>query len=332
MKYNHTIIHEGKECNAVEIIRKLNLNQTVYYNQRKKGISAQEAFLHCWNLKQVVTIKQIAKETQISSTAIRRGFQKGLSLEEIEETQQEKKTKEFQMLEYLRKIGLPLEYNSLTDFCNREQLNWVKIYKRIQKGMNLYDAVKSSLTITTTKSNTNVYFDIQLKSIAQKYKLDPNKINFWLRKGFNSQETIKREVFARTFSTLKKSGNRIAYLWKVYQNEFLKGIDIQDKVTDRELESFVISYNRMEHIKRDLRYYEFLEGVGISAYQLLSLDERVQDVLLTDPNVSFALSELYYILDFEHGLMSEFTYIEKYHVWVYSGNREVLKKLKKPSD
>ena len=112
---------------------------------------------------------------------------------------------------------------------------------------------------------------------------------------------------------------------------FLKGEDIQNKITEEELESFVVSYNRMEHIKRDLVYYEFLESVGISKYQLLSLDGRVQNVLLTDPNVSFTLSELYYILDFDNGLMSEFTYVGAHHLWVYSGNREVLKKLKKPS-
>lgn len=336
MKYNHTIIHDGKKCNAVEIIRKLNLNQTVYYNQRKKGISAQEAFLHCWNLKQVVTIKQIAKETQISSTAIRRGFHKGLSLKEIQDAHQEKKEKkekEFQTLEYLRKIGLPLEYNSLTDFCNQEQLNMIRVYKEIQKGMNLYEAVEQSLILKEGYvGRSTKYFGVQLKSIAQKYKLDHNQINFWLRKGYSFQEAIEKEVFARTFATFGNDVRKFQYLWKVYQNEFLKGIDIQDKVTDRELESFVVSYNRMEHIKRDLKYYEFLEGVGISAYQLLSLDERVQDVLLTDPNATFTLSELYYILDFEHGLMSEFTYIEKHNVWVYSGNKEVLKKLKKPSD
>lgn len=331
MKYDHTIVHDGKECNAVEIIRKLNLNQTVYYNQRKKGMSAQDAFLYCLHLKNKIPIAQFAKEKEISQKAIGRGFQKGLSLEEIEEALRKKKEKEFESLEYLRKIGLPLEYNSLTDFCNREQLNWIKIYKRIQKGMNLYNAVKNSFTITT-KNDANIYSGIQLKSIAQKYRLDSHKINFWIRKGYNSQEAIEKEVFARTFSTFGIVGGKFQYLWKLYQNEFLKGMDIQDKVTERELESFIVSYNRMEHIKRDLRYYEFLEGVGISAYQLLNLDERVQNVLLTDPNVSFTLSELYYILDFEQGLMNEFTYVEQHHVWVYSGNREVLKKLKKPSN
>ena len=43
----------------------------------------------------------------------------------------------------------------------------------------------------------------------------------------------------------------------------------------------------------------------------------------------FTLSELYYILDFENGLMKEFLYIKEYGMWVYKGNKDVLKKIKK---
>lgn len=331
MKYDHTIIHEGKECNAVEVIKEQDLNQSVYYTRRKEGMSAQEAFLYCWNLKHHVTIEQFTKESKISKKAIYRGINKKMSLEEIKGNLKRKREKEFQTLEYLRKIGLPLEYNSLTDFCNREQLNLGVVHYGIQEGMNLYEAVQQSFAINF-RGNTNMYLNIQLKAIAQKYKLDSNRLNFWLRKGFSYQEAIEKDVFARIFSVFNYSGVKYANLWKIYKNAFLEGVNIQDKVMDRELESFVVSYNRMEHIKRDLRYYAFLEGVGIAAYQLLSLDERVQNVLLTDPNISYTLSELYYILDFEHGLMSDFTYVLPYQVWVYNGNREVLKKLKKPSN
>lgn len=333
MKYDK-VIYDETEFKALEIIKKLELCKTTYYNHRVKGMSAQDAFLHCLNLKnksQRSIIKKIAEETKISPKTISKGFRNNMSQEEIVKVQQQKKEKEFQTQEYLRKIGLPLKYNSLTDFCIQEQLNIGKVYSEIQKGMNLYDAVRNSLVIKVRSSET-IYCGVLLSSIAKKYRLDSQRLSFWLRKGYDHLEAIEKEVFARTFSKFENDVRKFQYLWKIYQNEFLKGINMQDKVTDRELESFVVSYNRMEHIKRDLRYYKFLEGVGISAYQLLSLDERVQDVLLTDSNVSFTLSELYYILDFEQGLMSEFTYIEKYHVWVYSGNREVLKKLKKPSD
>ncbi len=333
---DRTVIHEGKEYQILKIFKELDLNRTVYYNKRKKGLSAQEAFKYCLDLKQKatnVTIKQISKETKISTNAISRGFHKGMSQEEIVKYQKEKKEKEAQTLEYLREIGLPLEYASLTDFCNREQLNLTRIHKGIQKGMNLYDAVQDSLIIRENNLGRSAkYFGVQLRSIAQKYKLDSNQLNFWLRKGFSYQEAIEKEVFARTFSAFKNDVRKFQYLWKIYQSEFLKGLDIQDKVTDKELESFVVSYNRMEHIKRDFIYYQFLEGIGISAYKLLSLDERVQNVLLTDSDVSFTLSELYYILDFDQGLMKDFTYIESHQVWVYSGNREVLRKLQKSSD
>ncbi len=328
MKYDNTIIYNGKECNALEVIRKLGLNHTIYYKKRKEGLSAQEAFLYCWNYKHHVTIKNIAEKANVSAKVMSRGLRNGLSKEE----QQEKREKRIQTLKYLREIGLPKEYNSLTDFCNREQLNMSVIYKQIQNGLNLYEAVQNSFFIKEVNVRKSAkLFGVQLKSIAQKYKLDPNQINFWIRNGFDYQDAIEREVFTRIFG-FNTNGWRTINLWKIYQNEFLKDVDIQDKVTDEELENFVIIYNRMKHIKKDFVYYEFLESVGISVYQLLSLDERVQDVLLIDANVSFTLSELYYILDFEHGFMSEFTYIETHHMWIYSGNREVLKKIKKPSD
>lgn len=317
MKYDHTIIHEGKECNAVEVLKELDLNQSVYYSQRKKGLSAQDAFLYCLNYKHHVTIKNIAEKANVSVKIMSRGFRNGMSEEEIIDYQKEMKEKKLQTLNYLREIGLPKEYNSLTDFCNREQLNMSIIYKKIQKGLNLYEAVQNSLVIKEGCVRKSAkLFGVQLKSIAQKYKLDPNQINFWKRNGFDYQDAIEREVFTRIFGFIT-NGWRTFNLWEIYQNKFLKGVDIQDKVTDSELESFVTIYNRMKHIKKDFVYYEFLESVGISVYQLLSLDERVQDVLLTDANVSFTLSELYYILDFEHGLMSEFTYIETHHMWVY---------------
>lgn len=334
IKYeDRTVIHEGKEYKVLKIIKELGLNEMTYYNQRKKGMTAQDAFLHCLNLKNKIKVKKVSEENQISKTAIYRGVNNNLPSAEIIKKVNEKKEKDFQTLEYLREIGLPLEYNSLTDFCNQERLNMIRVYKGIQKGMNLYKAVQNSLIIDRyVVEKSAKYYGVQLKSIAQKYGLDSNQLNVWLRKGFNYQEAIERELFARIFSALKKSGNRIVYLWKIYQNEFLKGLDFQKKVTDDELQCFMLSYARMEHIKRDLMYYEFLEGVNIPVYKTGSLDERVQDVLLTDPNVTFTLSELYYILDFENGLMKDFTYVEPHHVWVYSGNREVLKKLKKPSN
>lgn len=88
----------------------------------------------------------------------------------------------------------------------------------------------------------------------------------------------------------------------------------------------------MEHIKRDLFYYAFLETIDVTRYRFFDLDFCVQQVLLNNEKLPFTLSELYYILDFENGLMKDFTFLEEQQVWVYNGNREVLKKLKKPSN
>lgn len=61
--------------------------------------------------------------------------------------------------------------------------------------------------------------------------MDANQVNFWLRKGYSYEEAIEREVFARTFSAFKNDVRRFQYLWKIYKNEFLNGIDIENKIT-----------------------------------------------------------------------------------------------------
>lgn len=168
VKYDNTIFYEGKECNALEIIRKLELCENTYYYQRKKGVSAQDAFDHCRNLKNKITLRQTSEETKISQNVIRKGFRNGHSIDEIKLEQQKKKEKEFQILEYFRKVGLPLDYESLTDFCNCEKLSLAKVYKRIQKGLNLYDAVQESFVINdkSLKNTKYIYYGVQLKSIA----------------------------------------------------------------------------------------------------------------------------------------------------------------------
>ncbi len=86
----------------------------------------------------------------------------------------------------------------------------------------------------------------------------------------------------------------------------------------------------MEHIKRDLLYYAFLETIDVAKYRFFDLDYRVQQVILNNEKLPFSLNELYYILDFEQGLMKDFTFLEEQQVWVYTGNREILKKLRLP--
>lgn len=326
------VIYEGKEYRALEIIKKLRIPNRTYYRQREKGMTSQEAFLYCLHSKQRITVVKAIKETKISKKTIYKGLHNNMSLDEIKKAKQNKEAKEFQTLEYLRQIGLPLEYNSLTDFCNRESLNMVRIYKGIQKGMNLYDATQNSLTLYTKKKIKYIYNGVSLRALAQKYTLDVNRLNFWLRKGYSYLEAIEKEVFARTFTSFENIMKRFTYLWEIYKNEFLKSLDIQTKVTDKELQAFISIYSRMEHIKRDLFYYAFLETIDVTRYRFFDLDFCVQQVLLNNEKLPFTLSELYYILDFENGLMKDFTFLEEQQVWVYNGNREVLKKLKKPSN
>lgn len=330
---NDKIIYNEKEYRALDILKKLEISYSTYYSRRIKGQTAQEAFLYCLQLKERLNIKEFGEKNKINLKTAYKSVHNNMTFEEIIIDQKEKKEKSLQKLEYFRKIGLPLEYNSLTDFCRKEQLNMIQIYKCIQKGMNLYEAVQYSLTFFPKKDIKYVCYGISFKSIGQKYRLDTNKLNFWIRKGFHYDEAIEKEVFARTFFDLKNDVRKFNYLWNLYQNEFLKGRDIQKKVTNSELQCYINSYNQMQHIKRDFIYYEFLESVGISRYKMLKLDDRVQNTLLDDPNIDFSLTELYYILDFEQGLMKDFTYTNDYHYWFYTGNKEeVLKKLKKSSD
>lgn len=323
------VFYEDKEYDALNLLEKLDIPNRTYYRLRKDGISPQNAFLHCLSLKSKITKEQAMKKAKVSKKTLYKGFHNDMSLEEIKKAKEEKIEKDLQKLEHLRNIGLPLEYNSLTDFCNQEGLNMMRVYKGIQKGMNLYVAVQNSLILYTKKSIKYICNGVSLRSLAQKYTLDSNRLNFWLRKGYSYIDAIEKEVFARTFSSsVSNDIKRFTDLWEIYKNEFLQEINIQDKVTDSELQAFVLIYNRMKHIKRDLFYYAFLETIDVAEYRFYDLDYRVQQVILNNEKLPFNLNELYYILDFEQGLMKDFTFLEEQQVWVYNGNREVLKKLR----
>ena len=254
------------------------------------------------------------------------------SLQTIVEEQREKKEIQAENLAYLHKIGLPVEYSSLVQFCKEEKLKMSIVFNNIQKGMNLYDAVLYSLEIKENYKFNNVYTfcGIQLISFASKYSLDYNQMIRWIKKGYSYEEAIEREVFARSIS--KNIGGRINYLWNIYQKQFSinKVVNLSSILTE-ELQIFIKCYSWMQKIKRDLIYYQFLEKINILFYSSMTLDERVQTILLNSENMLFSLCELYYILDFEEGFMNDFVYLQEAKFWVYRGNREVLKKLKKPS-
>ena len=328
------VIYNEKEYRALEIIKILGLSRALYYRNRDLGLSPQEAFISIiknkekkeqrGNLKPI----EIAKKNNISIHAIYKGLYRGLSVEDITKKQQANKIKEKENLEYLRKIGLPDEYDNLNDFCVNERLSIRLVDYYIKNGWNLYDAVLNSLNLKKVSNKISKYciYGVQLNAIALKNSLDINSIRALIRRGFDYEDAIERVVFANVFA--KNLGSKFNILWNIYHNEFLNNIDIKTKVSSEELDNFIIIYNIITHIKKELIYYQFLENINIDKFRLLDLDTRVKIALKTD-NMLFTLSELYYILDFENGLMKEFLYIKEYGMWVYKCNRDVLKKIKK---
>lgn len=331
------VVYNGVEVNAYKQLKAFGYSLSFYYRRRNLGMSPQEAFDACISFheqKRNICIKEEAKKNNVSSRVLLKELRNNKPLQTIVEEQREKKAIQVENLAYLRKIGLPQEYSSLVQFCKEEKLKMVAVFHNIQHGMNLYDAVLSSLEIRENYisiNNVYIFCGIQLVSLASKYSLDYNQMIRWLKKGYDYIHAIEREVFARCIS--KNIGGRINYLWNIYQEQFSvnKTVDLS-LISTEELQIFVKCYSWMQSIKRDLIYYQFLEKINILFYSIMTLDKRVQTLLLNSEDISFSLCELYYILDFEEGLMQDFVYLQEAKFWVYRGNREVLRKLKKPNN
>ncbi len=330
MKWNESVNYNGKQENVLQLIKELEIPSQTYYDKRNLGWTAQEAFDYCLQLKNKktngLTIAKLGRKNHISSKTIYRGLKHGKTLDTIISEQQEAKKLEEVFLEKLRKQGLPMEHENVHEFLVKQGLNSSSVYINMQKGMNLYDAIASSFGKQHVRNTKHIFLGIQLKSLCQKYGLSDRIVNELIQKGNNYFSAIERTVFNQCFSY--NLTNRANYLWNIYQNYFLKGIDIPEECNINEdiLNSFTKSYYRMEDMKTDFRYYEFLSGINIALLETLSIEERVSNVYRED--LSFTSSELYYILDFEHGLMSDFMYLEEQNMWVYKGNQQILEKLK----
>ena len=125
-------------------------------------------------------------------------------------------------------------------------------------------------------------------------------------------------------------GNRINYLWQNYHLFFIQGLEKPEGITKEEWICFGKCYERTKQIQKEFTYYHFLEQIPILEFRNLSLENRVCKVL-KDFKTLFTLEELYFILDFDHGFMKDFDYIEEHQLWVYRGNKEALQVLKKSS-
>ena len=329
------IIYQNMIYRVYDLLKKQELSIDVYRMKRKEGLSIEEAFQHCIRVKKrqmcrkEKNVLEIAKTSGFSKKVFYEGLYQNKSIEQIVNEQKQKRNQNEEYLNYLYAIGLPKDYTSLTEFCNQNSLNAGLVQKNIQNGMDLYNAVLYSFEKNHMSSNKYVYLGIQLKSLAQKYQLDYMKICFWLRNGKNYKEAIERTIFTKSF--YKNIGGRANYLWKYYQTEFLQNKKSDDIITDEELIALTDYYLKIEKIRKDFLYYSFLSKLSISEYKELNIDDRVKKVLVSHDFIPFTLSELYYLLDFENGLMTDFSFLEDLNIWVYNGNREVLQRLKKPS-
>lgn len=334
------VIYLGKQKRALEWIQELELSRKLYYKKRNLGMNAQEAFEHCLVVKKKSesnknrpVIAQISRENQIASKTIYKGLNEGKTIEEVICERKYEKQEDEKLLAELRKQGLPQKYKNLYDFCIKEGLNYNVIFQKIQNGENLYDAVRSSFNIGAGRNKKLFYHGISLKAICQKYHLNYAEINS-IRKASGSIEyAIERNIFNQAFS--KNLGRNANTLWEVFTRFFVTGNleNFPGKIEDSILNSFTLAYYQIQCIKRDFAYYQFLEEWDILFLKTDIVDERVKYVLEHTENVldRFSLNELYFIFDFENGLMKDFEYVELNgkSEWLYNNvNHEVLRMLK----
>lgn len=338
MKWMQDIVfYEEKEYQARFLIKKLGLSDITYRNKRREGWGSQKAFEHCLALKRrknylkKFNISQLAKVKKVSLQAIYKNIDNEnfsdtlLSFDALEE-----KRNNFQIL--LSSQDLLSEYNTINEFCIGEGLNACTVYQNLKSGMSLYDAVSKSFSLQFSRNMKNIYLGILVKSLAQKYRLDYDSIQCFFRKTHDYLFAFHQDVFKRVFSNYSVKKKQM--LWQVYFNSFLNDISIlsSDDVDEEILNLFFKVYWNFQSIQRDFSYYQFLTTFSIPDYTSLSVDERVASFVVRFSTLPFSLEEMYYILDFEQGLMQDFIYYEKKNVWIYKGNREVLKRLKKPSN
>lgn len=328
------ITYNNEEKRALNAINEFGLQRKLYYKKRNLGMSAQEAFEHCIKVnekqKKHVNVQKIAADHDVSAKAIYTGFHKEQNIDEIIMNYQIKKRKDEEMKFRLQEQGMPVEFNCLFEFCIKEKLNYDSVYKNIQKGMSLYDAVSSSFERKQVFKKY-VCFGIQLKSLCQENGLDYDSVSRIYRDSKDYQYAFERAIFNQSF--MRALGKKNEYYWNIYKNEFLTG-NSKDTLDEEKLNHFTEICYRTLKLNRKLNYYQFLSNMNISELMNYPLDERVRMVLLSIHNIPFSLNELYFILDFENGLMKNFSYwIEKdKRIWIFDGNKEVLRKIKRPSN
>ena len=339
MKWMQDIVFfDGKEQKVRFLIKILKLSSTTYRNKRREGWSAQKAFEHCRALKKRkeylknVNVKKLSEEKNVSLQAIYKSLNNEKEPAEILASYEDLKKKREDFHSLLSSQDAISQYKSIYEFCIQEGLNVSSVYQNLASGMTFYEAVLNSFSMQLGNNVKNIYLGILVKSLAQKYRLDYEAIQFIFRKTHDYVLSFHKVLFHQVFADY--SINKKKILWKIYMESFLNDCSVipMDVINDHVLNLFFQVYWNFQSIQKDFNYYQFLTTISIPDYISLSIDERVACLLQKFATLPFSLEEMYFILDFEHGLMQDFVYHKLKNIWVYKGNREVLKKLKKPSD
>ena len=326
------VFYEGEYRKVKLLIQEFELSLATYRNKRKLGWEPQKSFEHCLALKKKkeelkkLNIDAIAKKYGVTSQAIYKRLGEGKEISEIVSHLEIRNQKKEKIFNQFQKLEISNQYKDFYDFCIQEGLSTSSIYKNLADGMNLYDAIAYSF-IGNPKNIKYIFHGILLKSLCQKYCLNYDTVQFLFRKTQNYEFTFMKAVFNQIF--LKNFEKNREELWKIYIYSDLGDINFSKEIVDDKIiQLFFQVYWRCQALQKDFLYYQFLNTLDISFLISLNLEDRVRSVLSTVETFSFSLKELYFILDFEMGLMQDFAFLEKKNIWVYKGNRRVLEKLK----
>lgn len=283
----------GREINAFELLESFEIPYKYYINKRDKGYKPDQAFLLAqeYNQKRKNIVNLINEDNPLIIDGER--------------------------------------YDTLYSFCVGNGLNYSIIYEYLLEGMDLYEAVKLSLDVKTNQVKYK-WAGVSVKSICEKFHLCYATVIAPIRyKEGNVIYAIEKEILSQA---LKIKSIAFREYWRIYRETILlKMKDIHEfRLNSKILEGFSDAYYRTQIVLKELNYYTFLDRMR-RKYDLdaMSVDERVQLMLNEDNN--YSLHELYYIMDYENGLMEGYQQytIKGENVWIYKGNVQILERLKK---
>lgn len=289
------IIYNNRECKVMDLLDDLQIPHKYYYMNRSSGEPPSLAFYYAKDLVERRNRVQNVVENELSNFDGKK-------------------------------------YETLHAFCTDNGLDGNFIYEKIGDGESLSTAVELSFNQRpkTIKHNWN---GIYLRYLFLKYKLDEDSTfkYFKLCEG-DLFKAIEMQVFLQT---MKVTTNGFKKYWNIYYKCILNRVENIENynLDDEVLNKFSTAYYKAGLIAKELNYFIFLDEMR-SKYEIdaLGIDDRVRLALSEDSG--YCLGELYYIFDYDNGLMSDFEKmkISKKDVWVFKGNRQILERLRKKED